>query len=390
MLKIIIALVFLGGAIFLGPRLADSQGFVHIATNEYIIETSLTTAVIIAVFAFLILHVVINVLFRSITLPKSTLHWFGKHSAKRRQQLQNEAFMAFEEGSYTRALSLLKKSGQDKLPTHCLFLAAKCAFETNDLENCRKYLDQAESHTDCSDLACKLLRAQLNLKLDNVEAALENLLAIEKDSYNSAITTRLLFQCYEKIGNYEKMEELLPNLKTLKIFDSETLSNISQNCLEHKLSQTQNEEDVLVLVDKLSRSEKQNSNFMLPVINRLLQLNAIEKAGRYALSLVKEQNSSQLYETISNWPEESSSLLHALELKLQDESADSANNASLLKALANLEMRSEKFEEAQTHLDRALELQASRNGYMLAVELSQRTNKPEEANKFMALALTQN
>lgn len=387
MIKIIIALAFLCGAVFLGPRLADSQGFVHIATNDYIIETSLTTAVIIAVIAFVVLHIVINVLFRSIHLPKSTAKWFGATAAKRKLHLQNEAFMAYEEGAYGRALSLLKKSGVAKLPTHCLFLGAKCAFETNDLEACRKFLDRAEERPDGSDLACKLLRAKLNLKLDNTEAALENLEAIEKDSYSSAITTKLLYECYEKDNNYAKIAELLPNLKGLKIFDDANLERITLNCLNYKLGKAQSAEEVSDLVDKLSRGEKHNPNFMLPVIKRLVKLEDMDKATKYAVTLVKNHDDDAVYELLATWPEASSSLLNTLESKVNDADVDAEHNAPLLQALANLEMRSEHFDEAKSHLDRAIALKDSRENYLLAAELCKRTNQPDEANKYLSLAL---
>ena len=72
MIKILIAVGLLCAAVFLGPRLADSQGFVHIATEGYIIETSLTTAIIIAFVSFVVLHVLVNIINRSVSLPKST------------------------------------------------------------------------------------------------------------------------------------------------------------------------------------------------------------------------------------------------------------------------------------------------------------------------------
>lgn len=389
MIKIIIALAFLCAAIFLGPRLADSQGFVHIATNNYIIETSVTTALIIAVISFLVLHFVLNVLFSSIHLPSVMKRWFGANAAKRRLRLQNEAFVAFEEGSYARALSLLKQSGKKRLPTHCLFLGAKCAFESDNLEACRDYLDQAERRKDTSLTACKLLRAKLNLRLDNVEAALENLESLEKDSYSSALITRLLYRCYEKEGDYAKINELLPNLKHLKLFDETTLEHITLNCLAFQLSNTKDPQEVMALVDKLSRNEKNKISFMLPVVKQLLKLNASDKATRLVSNLMKSPSpneANEIYGALAEWPEASDSLLQLLLSKSSDTNGD---NAPLLMALANLEMRSEKLEDAKSHVEKALELAPSREGYMLAAEVNKRTNNTDEANKYLSLALEQ-
>lgn len=389
MIKIIIAVVFLCGAIFLGPRLADSQGFVHIATNNYIIETSLTTATVLGVIAFLILHVLVNILFGSFKLPKITFRWFGANREKSRLKLQSKAFLAYEEGNFNKSLGYLNKIGTEHLPTHCLFLAAKSAFELDDLEGCRKFLDLAEEREDSSDLSCKLLRAQLNLKLDNTEAALENLSSLENDSHSNAMITRLLCECYERDGNYEKLSELLPTLKTQKVFEQETFERIAQRCLEYKLSSTQSESNVLSLVDNLSRSEKKNAAFMVPVVKQLVKLGSLEQADKYAVTLVKEDDgdSKDLYNTISQWPKASSTLLQALEHKSVELGESVKKNVPFLQALANLELQSEKFNEAKGHVETALAVQSNKDGYMLAAELSKRTNNEDDANRYMQLAL---
>lgn len=389
MIKIILALVFLCGAVFLGPRLADSQGFVHIATNSYIIETSLTTAIVIGFIAFLILHILVNILFGSIKLPKLTFRWFGSNRDKRRLKQQSKAFLAYEEGSYSKALNALNKIGKENMPTHCLFLGAKCAFEMDDLEACRNFLDLAEAREDSSELACKMLRAQLNLKLDNTEAALENLSSLEKDSNHSAPITKLLYICYERDGDYEKISELLPSIKSLKLFEESTYEQIAQRCLEYKLDKAKSEETVLTLVDRLSRTEKKNPEFMVPVVERLVQLDSLDKAKKFAVSMIKDDNGDckALYNSLAQWPKASETLLQALEHKATALGESVKKNVPLLQALANLELQAEKFDAAKSHLDTALAQQSNKTGYMLAAELNKRTNNLDEATRCMGLAL---
>ena len=137
MIKILIAVALLCAAVFLGPRLADSQGFVHIATDNYIIETSLTTAIILALVAFVVLHIVVNLLNRSIKLPRSTSNWFARRRNKKQQAILGEAFLAYEEGAYQRALGLVRKYGaKGDLPASLLFLGAKSSFKLGDLAGC--------------------------------------------------------------------------------------------------------------------------------------------------------------------------------------------------------------------------------------------------------------
>ena len=49
MMRFLIFLAVICAAVVLGPMLSDSQGFVHMVVGNYVIETSVTTAVIIIV-----------------------------------------------------------------------------------------------------------------------------------------------------------------------------------------------------------------------------------------------------------------------------------------------------------------------------------------------------
>ena len=62
MIKLILVILFTSLAVILGPLLADSQGFVHIATNSKIIETSITTAIVIYILSVFIIFAVYAIL----------------------------------------------------------------------------------------------------------------------------------------------------------------------------------------------------------------------------------------------------------------------------------------------------------------------------------------
>lgn len=390
MIKILIAVALLCGAVFLGPRLADSQGFVHIATDNYIVETSLTTAIIVAFVAFLVLHVVVNIISRSARLPKITARWFRFHSAKRQQNLQSEAFLAYEEGAYTRALALLKKSGNPaSLPVNCLFLAAKCAFKAGDLDNCRTYLDQAEQCSDGSEIACKILRAKLNLKIGNAAAALENLANIKKDSYTRAITTRLLYECYEQDGSYGKIYELLPNLRKLNLISEEECSTLTARCNEQRLAHAQKAEDVVAIINSLSKQERRDPVIMAPLLQALMTtFEDVETASKNALTILKSNSSEFFLDSIAKWDTSAPQVLAELKHQAEANTIGAQTNVPLLKAMANLELKEGKLAEAREHIKQALEVAKSKDLYLLAAELNERLAQYDEATKFFTLALT--
>lgn len=238
MLKIFFVLAIMCGAVFLAPQLADSQGFVHIATNDYIVETSLTTAVVIIAVTFLVLLTVLTILDKSFKLPGVAARAFGARRAARRQELQNEAALAFETGNNKKALNLLRKAGE-QISSSSMLLGAKCAFAEGNIDLCRSYIERAMATDPKSDTACKMLRADMNLRLNNAEAALENLSGIA-DKENPGIL-KLMCRCHELNHDGEALEKLLPALKRKKVFSSEEYESIEKECAAFKAEKTASE-----------------------------------------------------------------------------------------------------------------------------------------------------
>ena len=389
MIKIIIAVLLLCGAVFLGPRLADSQGFVHIATECYIIETSLTTAIILAIVSFVVLHIVVNLINRSIRLPKLTARWFVNRKAKKLQILQNEAFLAFDEGAYNRALGLLKKIGpRASLPVPFLLLGAKCAFAQGDLDSCRQFLDQAESSKDTSNVACKLLRAKLNLKIGNAEAALENISSLGLDSHDASVV-KMLYNCYLSEKQFDKIKELLPTLVKLKMVDDDEASLIAQGYAQDAVQECKDEVAVDTVINSLSKSERNNAMVMAPVVTRLVALGAVDKASKLTVGLLRRSDNHQevLLNAIATWSVAAPEVFKELSEQESNNAIGSQTNVPLLKALANLELKDGKLSEAKTHLSKALTMDKSTDLYVLAAELNERLSHFDEAAKFFALAL---
>lgn len=387
MIKILIAVGLLCAAVFLGPRLADSQGFVHIATEGYIIETSLTTAIIIAFVSFVVLHVLVNIINRSVSLPKSTARWFGKRKIQKQINLQNEAFLAYEEGAYNRALALINKSGnRADLPANCMFLGAKCAFKLGDLDSCRSFLDYAEQSKNCSETACKILRAKLNLKIGNYQAAIENLSLVKKDSYTQGVVTKLLYECYKLAGDDEKIAEILPSLKKLNLVDGQEAGEIVLNFNRSKIDSANSVEELQNIVSKLDRQERQDPTIMAPILSKMVKLGDTSVAGKHALEILRHNVTPTFLESISHWSNAVPLVLEELSKQAQSNKIGSQTNVPMLKALANMEMKSDKLAEAKDHLKQALEVTKDRDLYLLAAELNERLDRYDEATKFFALA----
>ena len=94
MIKICIALLVTCAAIFIGPYLADSQGYIHIATNDYIIEMSVVTGTVLTVIAFIIFYFAVNFVLSVMHLPHGASLMLKRRADKKQITWQNNAFIS--------------------------------------------------------------------------------------------------------------------------------------------------------------------------------------------------------------------------------------------------------------------------------------------------------
>ena len=188
MIKLILVILFTSLAVILGPLLADSQGFVHIATNSKIIETSITTAIVIYILSVFIIFAVYAILKKIYLVPKGTLRAFKLRANKKKLSQQDEAEIYFEQGEYEKALSLFKHINSiKKMSEKSLLTAAQCAFHIGLYDYTRQALDEAEKRGKNVKLAAEVIRARLNLDIGNPKASLEFLEATKGNISNASV-----------------------------------------------------------------------------------------------------------------------------------------------------------------------------------------------------------
>ena len=145
MVKLIVFIIITCLAVVVGPLLADSQGYIHIATASHVIETSITTAIILYLSSIFALYFLCTFVKKVYLIPKNTLSAFRKHSFKRKLSLQDEAIISFEQGQYDNTLALLKHSADiKKMSEKSLLVAAQAAFHIGLYDYTRQALDEAQ------------------------------------------------------------------------------------------------------------------------------------------------------------------------------------------------------------------------------------------------------
>lgn len=384
MIKLIILIAVLCIAVIAGPMTSESQGFVHIAFGNYIIETSLTSAILIAIVSIFVLYVLLSLIKRFISIPRGTASWFHRRSRKKSITLQDLAYIAYEEGDYTRTLSLLGKSGKlEKLPLHALFVGAKSAFNAGEYEKCREFLNRAENVDEDAKKASKIIRAKLNLRLNNSSAALEELSSLRPSQRNKLIY-RLYLLCYQHDNNIEKLAEISDELVKNKLITEQEAIALEDRSLKLRLNNAKDAAAVQSLWKSLSKQTRKNPSALGAYTKRLIETGDIATARTTALATLKEGLDPDFLEAVAHWDACIPEVLKVLNVKTQKNAIAGGVNLPLLKAKANLELRDGLLQEALDDYRNALEFAPTAEIYnKIGQVLAHQQNFAEAADCFI-------
>lgn len=388
MLKTLFLLAFACLAIIVGPYLADSQGFVHIATNDYVIETSLTTALIILTVSFFVLYIAVYLCNRFLRLPKGTVRWFHLHSARKSLYQQDEAYLAYEEGDYHRTLALIRQSANIKdLPVKALFVGAKSAFNIGKFEEAREFLDVAQGRSEQAKIAASIVRAKLNLRIDNSKAALEQLDSI-KSSFKNKLIYKLYYECYKRDYDIERIYDASAQLLKFKLITEADVENIYRKYFEKRIKDASTADDMKSIWQKMSKKVRQDPSFLGPFVNKLLQLGDLGRARKISLETLKRDVSPVFLNSIETWDISIPEVLAFLKKFATDNAIASQVNLPLLKALGNLEFRASLMQDALDHYLQALELSKTPDIYNKIGQILAGQQNFAEATSYFSKALT--
>lgn len=386
MIKILILILFTCVAIFVGPMLADTQGFVHIVFGDRIIETSVNTAIVLYLLSILLLFVVYLILKKIVNIPSRVKESFRTRAFNKKLSVQDEAFIDFSQGQFEQSLGLLKHSSSlKKMSEKSLLVAAQSAFSLELYDFTRKALDEAQSRGKQAKLAADIIRAKLNLDVGNSKVALEYL-----DGLNGAIKNKYIYdlylKCYLATSNYKKIVEISKELIKYKSITKEQAREYYIADLEKDTREADSDARVEQIYKDLSREDKRNSKIMGALIYKFIKFGNIDKARDLTLDLLKEERDPTFIGSIANWEIAVPDVLIFLKKYESKNVISSQVNLPLLKAMGNLEFRAGLLPDALEDYKKALAIEPSTDIYIRIGTILTNLKKFNEAAEFFKKA----
>ena len=237
MRRLFLALLLLLASVLLALWFRDHDGFVVVTAGPWTIQTSLI--VFIGALAALMVAVwlAVSVLRRVLGAPGGLRRWLGLRRNRRVQRQFLQGLMMLAEGSYPQAeKALAKRATQGDAPLIHYLGAAVAAQRQGALERRDDYLSRADRAQRGGRLAVGLMQAQLQLEAGQRERALASLVYMHEQAPNNRRALELLLACAEALEDWERLADLLPEARRLKLGSAEKLDALQRRVAAERLA----------------------------------------------------------------------------------------------------------------------------------------------------------
>ncbi len=276
------ALLLFAVAVGVALMLQRDPGMVYMHIGQWTIETSLAVTLGFLVLLFVVLYALLRVTGVLLRTPRNwRRNRRGRHSEKSRRGL-TRGLIEMAEGRWEQAEKYLTHHAAESHTSLLNYLsAARAAQQAGAYERRDRYLRAAIEENPEADVAVSLTQAELQLAHHQTEHALATLTRLRGLAPQHTYVMKLLARLYVELEDWERLSELLPELRRRKVFDGERLERLERATALGRIDRAGADVDALAVVwDSLSRSTRADGTVLHAHIQQLLRAGAHELAER--------------------------------------------------------------------------------------------------------------
>lgn len=220
---LIITLLLLLAAIYIGNVALDDPGFIIIGYHGQVLRTSFVFFALCIILAGILLYYTVRFLSNLWAAPRKVSGWSADRKEKKAQQSLSRGFAALAEGNWeTAERSLSHDASISPRLAYIHYLgAAQAAQSQGRIEQRDDYLQQAHSSAPQADLAVGITRAELQIQEGQSELARLTLEELQASHHNHPRILKLLADIYVKNEEWDALQGILKRLKRSKAITTE-------------------------------------------------------------------------------------------------------------------------------------------------------------------------
>ncbi len=382
MIRIIILVAVMVAGLIFGPQASGNKGYVLIALGNYTIESSVTSAVILAVLFYGALLIVEWLLGRVFGLRRKTLGWYGSRRRRKANQQTVAATLAMAEGHYSQAEKLMIKGASNSdTPLLNYLSAAKAAQARGDDARRDQYLQKAQEENPKAELALTLTQTQLQIEQGQYDTALAMLESVYALNPRHPMVLDQLRQVHLARQDWSALCDLIPSLHKVGKLTPKQKEDLLQQAWCGRLQQAAGSLETLKVVwQDLPRKLRLEPELLACYGDLLRQLGADGEAATLWQEALRKQPMPQLLARLPKLKLDSYQPLLALLKKQQGQ-------PEVDTALAQLYLLAGQLDDAQKLLEQEVERAPSAAAYHALGQLMDKRRLTNKANEYYRQAL---
>lgn len=382
MIRIIILVAVMVAGLIFGPQASGNKGYVLIALGNYTIESSVTSAVILAVLFYGALLIVEWLLGRVFGLRRKTLGWYGSRRRRKANQQTVAATLAMAEGHYSQAEKLMIKGASNSdTPLLNYLSAAKAAQARGDDARRDQYLQKAQEENPKAELALTLTQTQLQIEQGQYDTALAMLESVYALNPRHPMVLDQLRQVHLARQDWSALCDLIPTLHKVGKLTPKQEEDLLQQAWSGRLQQAAGSLETLKAVwQDLPRKLRLKPELLACYGDLLRQLGADGEAATLWQEALRKQPMPQLLARLPKLKLDSYQPLLALLQKQQGQ-------PEVDTALAQIYLLAGQLDDAQKLLEQEVERAPSAAAYHALGQLMDKRRLTNKANEYYRQAL---
>ena len=367
------------------------NGYILIGYDVWSIEGSLALFILLDVILFAVLYFTIRFFVRLWQTPSTVRTWHHHRQIRLAQKSLTRGLLEMAEGDWKGAEKrLLKHAANAETPLLNYLAAARAAQLQGEHERRDQYLQLAHESMPSADIAVSLTQAELQLAHQQLEQALATLKHLKSIAPRHVYVLKLLSELYQQLGDWQQLQELLPELKKRKACSNDELEQLE--CRVHQFSLQQAAGKDLPALEnawkKIPRRKRFQTNLVIEYSRHLVSLNEPDKAIREINQCLNKHQEEQwdegvlvAYGNIEGTNPANQLTVAENWLKIKP------SNPALLLMLARLSLKAKLWGKARSYLEASIEIQATTSAYHELGNLLEQLGETDRAREYYRLGL---
>ena len=373
---LLLALAALVGSVAVALVALPDPGYVLLGYGKYSVETSLLVFIVVIGLVFLGLRALASVW----RVPVHVQRWGRRRRALRLQQWFDSGTLELVEGRFERAerrFARLLKSNQ--APLQAYLSAAQAAARLGADERRDAYLQLAQQRLPQAEVSILISQAELQLADGQSDQAQTTLTRLRALAPHSNQTLRLSMQLWLQQQNWQKLRELLPELRRSQVIDHQQWHRLAIQVYRERIAEFASATDIEGLNagwKQLPPPVQQDTGLLAVYVEQLVRLGSHSQAAelvRNQLALSWDERLVYLYGDVQE------SDPAAQQSVAEKWLAQHADDGVLLLTLGKISLRMQLWGKARSYLEASINARPDAESYRLLAGLLEQLDEPEQA-----------